>query len=76
MGWLYRIIDFVKGGRGKVVRGFKSWDWYVFWKNVVVVFVVCLLVVVVGLLLNILDVLLYGEDCGYFIFCGIVINSY
>lgn len=75
-GWLHRTIDSVKGGRGKVARGFKSWDRHALWKNVVVAPVACLPAVVVGLLLNILDALSYGEDCGYPILCGIVTNSY
>ncbi|CAP60134.1 uncharacterized protein PODANS_1_4500 [Podospora anserina S mat+] len=53
-GWLHRTIDSVKGGRGKVARGFKSWDRHALWKNVVVAPVACLPAVVVGLLLNIL----------------------
>ncbi|KAK0670741.1 sulfate transporter family-domain-containing protein [Cercophora samala] len=65
-GWLHRTVDTVKGGRTKVVRGFKSvsnpkhWDRHALWKNVVVAPVACLPAVIVGLLLNILDALSYG----------------
>lgn len=65
--WLDRTTKAIrdKGGRVAaiipVISNPKRWDRQALWQNVVVAPVACLPAVVVGLLLNILDALSYGE---------------
>lgn len=66
--WLGKTADSIRDTRGRVVEAAqilsnpKRWDRRALWKNVVVAPVACLPAVVVGLLLNILDALSYGEQ--------------
>lgn len=65
--WLGRTADSLRHARGRVasvlpvIGNPKRWDGHALWRNVVVAPVACLPAVVVGLLLNILDALSYGE---------------
>jgi SulP family sulfate permease len=65
--WLGRTTDSLRHARGRVatilpvIGNPKRWDRRALWDNVVVAPVACLPAVVVGLLLNILDALSYGE---------------
>ena len=65
--WLGRTTDSLRHARGRVasvlpvIGNPKRWDRRALWNNVVVAPVACLPAVVVGLLLNILDALSYGE---------------
>jgi SulP family sulfate permease len=65
--WLGRTADSLRDTRGRVasilpiIGNPKRWNRHLLWQNAVVAPVACLPAVVVGLLLNILDALSYGE---------------
>lgn len=66
--WFGRTTDSLRNTKGRVasilpiVGNPKRWDRHLLWQNAVVAPVACLPAVVVGLLLNILDALSYGES--------------
>lgn len=70
--WISHIADSAREGRAqatsilRAVRDPKGWDRRAIWQNVVVTPVACLPAVIVGLLLNILDALSYGENFSSF----------